>query len=543
MSEAETSNNNPSLFDSIPPSEPVAPDLIVEEWTTVDFPNALPVDEIPYATPANPDQSELLQSLSDRIQALEQQNQDLCRQKADLVGVLEKQDQEFHAQIANSNKALQQTRNMLRLERRGWESQSTQIKQRSQEQTAHIAQQIQELTTTQEQVVKLFRELEQSQQIAQRQQILVETLTHQLEASQEQVAQLERECALTQQRYTDQTQLVHQTENACKDLRSRLLRQQRYAMQFKTALEKCLDVPVAKSVDRLDDLSLNARVEPLKHDAIHHPSDLLSPKAQPVQPWSAQPKFLELDPLLEGSQPVYIPSPWDEEPAVDETDDRAVYHDIDTAPVAALAEESFELPVMDAPKIDPPVVSYTIQRPTASEHESSFFPEIQLFTPDESLPVETLEAELRQTNQTPSAIELDLEQKIEKALHSFEESVADPFVSAADFADSLQDDQEILNEIHSIEESANPEQKTDLFKPVAPQPDAIELTLFESQSSSPFITLRSGASQNSAPTEVTASEMPLAASGLSPIVYPLRSSKKLKSLAAVDLPSFPRRSN
>jgi DNA-binding CsgD family transcriptional regulator len=542
MSEAENSNNNPSLFESVPPSEPVEPDSLAEEWTTLDFPNALPVDEIPHATPENPDQSELLQSLSDRIQVLEQQNQDLHRQKDDLIGVLEKQDQEFHAQVANLNKALQQTRNMLRLERRSWESQSTQIKRRSHEQTAHIAQQTQELTTNQEQVVKLFRELEHSQQIAQRQQILVETLTNQLEASQEQVAQLERECALTQQRYTDQTQLVHQTENACKDLRSRLLRQQRYTMQFKTALEKCLDVPVAKSIDSSNDLSLNTGAEYFKHDTTHHPSDLLAPKAQPVQPWSAQPEFVELEPLLEDPQLAYIPSPWDEEPILGETDDRAFHREINDASVVEIEEELFELPVMDAPKINPPVVSYTIQRSTASEYESSPSPEIQLFMPDESLPIETQEAELTHTDQNPPAIELDLEQKFEDALQSFE-SAADPFVSAADFADSLQDDQEILNEIHAIEESANPEQETDLFEPVSPQSDAIERTSSEvAQSPSPFITLRSRVTHH--PEEdMTAGEMPLVTSGPSPIVYPLRSAKKLKSLAAVDLPSFPRRSN
>jgi hypothetical protein len=62
------------------------------------------------------------------------------------------------------------------------------------------------------------------------------------------------------------------------------------------------------------------------------------------------------------------------------------------------------------------------------------------------------------------------------------------------------------------------------------------------QSPSPFITLRSRVTHH--PEEdMTAGEMPLVTSGPSPIVYPLRSAKKLKSLAAVDLPSFPRRSN
>ncbi len=530
MNETEKSNNSPSLFESIPQSicESVEPDSLAKEWTTVDFPNALPVDAIPHAEPVTSDSHNSRQSLSDRVCELDQQNQALRRQKDDLIGVLEKQDQEFHTQIANLNKALQQTRNMLRLERRNWESQSRQIKQRSHEQTAHITQQTQELATTQEQVIKLFRELEHAQQTAQRQQILVETLTHQLEASQEQVAQLERECAHTQQRYSDQTQLVHQTENACKDLRSRLLRQQRYTMQFKAALEKCLDVPVAKA-DSFD-LPLETGAGAIRQDVLNPASDL-APKAQPVQPWSAQPEFLE-DPLEPLS--AYVPSPWDEDSELEEPEDQIFQsQDFDSTFTELIVDEPFEHSVILAPTTEPAIVSYTIQR---SPEPDASLPEIQLFTPDQTPAIaeEVLgEHEWALVDLASLETESDLEQKFDSALQALEAPV-EPFASDSELA-SLRDDQEILNEIHAIEESADPAPELKLFEPEKADP------ISDSEpSSSPFITLRSTAANNLDLQPVPEGEAPLLKNGPSPIVYPLRSSKKLKSLAAVDLPSFPR---
>ena len=526
MNEAENSNNNPRLFESIPQSvsEPVEPDSLAEEWITVDFPRRCPLTKFPTRS-LSPLPSPSLQALGDRVSDLDQQNQDLRRQKADLISVLEKQDQEFHAQIANLNKALQQTRNMLRLERRNWESQSQQIKQRSYEQTAHIAQQTQELTTTQEQVVKLFRELENAQQTAQRQQILVETLTTQLEVSQEQVAQLERECAITQQRYSEQTQLVHQTDNACKDLRSRLLRQQRYTMQFKAALDKCLDVPAAKSVANLENLSIEMNVT--RTDSTSHVSDLLTPKAQPVQPWSAQPDFPELDPLEPHS--VYIPSPWDEDSELDEFEDPIAQTHDDNVLSNAIADQPFEPITVVTPR-EPLTVSYTIQR-SPEPPSDELLPEIQLFTPD----LTSVIAEDPSDALTFPAFletESDLEQKFDHALQALE-TLVEPFALDSELADLLKDDQEILNEIHAIEESSDSE--LHLF-----EPERADLDPPPASSASPFITLQSLGNYDLARQSEPASETPLLVNGPSPIVYPLRSSKKLKSLAAVDLPSFPR---
>jgi hypothetical protein len=134
----------------------------------------------------------------------------------------------------------------------------------------------QNLPKAQEQITTLYNQLEFAHQTNQRQQILLETLTDQLEASQERVAQLERETSLLQQRYTEQSQTLAQTEGNCRDLQTRLHRQQRYTLQFKSALEKCLEVPVPQYEGQ--DL-------PSAQTAGDY---LFLPKAQRIKPWAAQ---------------------------------------------------------------------------------------------------------------------------------------------------------------------------------------------------------------------------------------------------------------
>jgi hypothetical protein len=157
----------------------------------------------------------------------------------------------------------------------------------------------QNLFQAQEQITTLYNQLEFAHQTNQRQQILLETLTDQLEASQERVAQLERETSLLQQRYTEQSQVLAQTEGNCRDLQTRLYRQQRYTLQFKAALEKCLEVPVPQYEGQ--DL-------PSAQTAGDY---LFLPKAQRIKPWAAQSDampgklpWMNITPgLLDNSQP------------------------------------------------------------------------------------------------------------------------------------------------------------------------------------------------------------------------------------------------
>ena len=109
---------------------------------------------------------------------------------------------------------------------------------------------------------------------ARRQQSLVETIRTKLQTCEHQMARMEREFALTQQRYTEQTYQLQQSEQTCEELRSRLNRQQRYTLQFKAALEKCLEEVEVRN-GNLVTANTDKSVDPM----------YFSP-AQPVEPWS-----------------------------------------------------------------------------------------------------------------------------------------------------------------------------------------------------------------------------------------------------------------
>lgn len=139
----------------------------------------------------------------------------------------------------------------------------------------------------QEKVAELENHLEFVEQTNKRQQILIETLTGQLQSSQERVAQLERECASLQQRFNEQAQLLMQSESANRDLQARLQRQQRYTLQFKAALEKCLEVPPPSYglMGGQDSPEIAIGDESQENFSPY----MLLPKVQRIQPWSAHP--------------------------------------------------------------------------------------------------------------------------------------------------------------------------------------------------------------------------------------------------------------
>ncbi|OLP19283.1 hypothetical protein BST81_05865 [Leptolyngbya sp. 'hensonii'] len=101
--------------------------------------------------------------------------------------------------------------------------------------------QTQNLTVFQEHIARLTVELESSHQIAQRQQHLIETITGHLHQSQEEVSTLKLECSTLRQQQQAQGDLLEQSEKNCDDLKSRLDRQQRFTLQLKAALERCLE--------------------------------------------------------------------------------------------------------------------------------------------------------------------------------------------------------------------------------------------------------------------------------------------------------------
>lgn len=132
-----------------------------------------------------------------------------------------------------------------------------------------LAQQNQELTAAQSQIESLFQQLETSQHNLQHREALLETYRAHLETNQQKLAQLERECANLHANFQEKSQQLAHSETACRELRTRLMRQQRQTLQFKAALEKCLETPLPNS-------------EMSNHENTH---SLLN-HTQPIQPWS-----------------------------------------------------------------------------------------------------------------------------------------------------------------------------------------------------------------------------------------------------------------
>ena len=133
-------------------------------------------------------------------------------------------------------------------------------------------------------IAQLVTELEQSNQALQHHQILNETLQTELAAYRERNTQLEAEHTALLRQNTEQSQeLLHANTN-CRDLRSRLQRQQRYTLQFKAALEKCLSMSTESSNHTVG-----------AFDA----SGLAMPKADEIRPWESTLGHSRLDPQLE----------------------------------------------------------------------------------------------------------------------------------------------------------------------------------------------------------------------------------------------------
>ncbi|HEY9694972.1 MAG TPA: hypothetical protein V6D15_22450 [Oculatellaceae cyanobacterium] len=156
---------------------------------------------------------------------------------------------------------------------------------RSQAQETLLVQQKEVLDASEQQVSRLFHELESSHKVAQRQQVLIETLSHQLESSQQRLVDLERESTLTHERYQEQSNRLSQAENLCQELHIRLQRQQRQTLQFKLALEKCLEVPAPGYDSQAEPGNFESRERHLKTVLA---AQSLIPKVQPIKPWSAQ---------------------------------------------------------------------------------------------------------------------------------------------------------------------------------------------------------------------------------------------------------------
>lgn len=256
-----------------------------DEWETVNFPDAISVDSIPVVEMGSSEAKDL----SDQPQFLGK-SQEVPTEKSsepiESVSLMEELHQcnyELVNRVTELETALEECQTTL-------ENQEKILEERTQE-----------LTKTQQQVTRLFYKLELCNQVIQRQEVLVESLTDKWEEGQQQQAQMERECALTKQSYNQQSYYLKELENSCRELRARLNRQQQQTLQFKAALERCLEMP--------GKMAMSMEYEPKEKPKEASPVTISQVNSTPEVPKQENP-FLEANtkilPLIH-SEPV---KPW-----------------------------------------------------------------------------------------------------------------------------------------------------------------------------------------------------------------------------------------
>jgi len=338
-------------------------------------------------------------------------------------------------------------------------------------------------TVSAEQVTQLLQELEKSHQSSQRQQVLIETLSEQLNSSQDRIAQLERDQVLAHQRLQEQQQQLMQGEQMTRDLQVRLQRQQRYTLQFKAALERCLEVSTPP-FDLPDMSAANASVA----DAVVNPlpPPPLSPKIRQIQPWSS---------AADASLPLKL----------DSLRGRASVNPNHTAASSPMPTPEPPLASLDAaPPPPPPAVE-----PAQPD------PELQA----SSNALQAAAAELK-------SVLANLLQQNEGAEQPRE---SDVWKDLARMAEVSSEDVVRASQTEADEVFANPlPVESPPSKPSISMPSEVFQQRGQSQGGIPSFTPPDAESQ--------------ARTGNSPapVVYPFRPLKKIDSLAAVDLPTFPR---
>jgi hypothetical protein len=303
------------------------------------------------------------------------------------------------------------------------------------------------------QVAQLLSELDIANDGLRRTTIHNQTLQSELEVGHQRIAQLERECTLLQDRLGEKSAALVKVDATCRDLKSRLHRQQQYTLQFKAALEKCLNTtPVSAS------------------DSETNPG-LTMPKADQIKPWSVMP---EVDP---GQSSL-----------------TQLWHSLNstqkTAPSATAALPQPQ-PLVASSPLDPAAVTATPQPEPAS------VPDPWQIPPAAPLPAaESPDLDVAFTEPSPWGTPLPSGQATPKL-----ELEPDTMAVA------------VVSEDPGVPTLANPSVK---LPSQSAQPNPGEPTLPKGLSSH----------RKASP---------------SPLLYPLRSPKKITSLAAVDLPSFGRR--
>ncbi|MDZ8081449.1 MAG: hypothetical protein RMX35_20590 [Nostoc sp. DcaGUA01] len=361
-----------------------------------------------------------------------------------------------------------------------------------------LNQQSQELAAAQEQIKSLFQQLETAVQTVQRQEVFIETHKAQLQISQQRLAQLERECTLLHTNNNEQSQKLLQSENACRELRTRLMRQQRQTLQFKAALEKCLDTPVP-GYDSLEDTAKHPKDITSTQGRFSRKARSLFPNAQPIKPWSAESESLSDNPNNSWGEPS-PPLPFQTNQATPTSSSSWNWSIKEDTPTSAQPVSSPEIE-------DSPDTTETVSPPESSNLDQQLDSLIQMFFT--SQPAST---------SPPPAAKTDVD------THVGDAPVWDTL------AKILEDDEEVENpQQQLLEAEINP--------PITTSTTSSEPKVFVEEtedywSEVPQLT------QLELPSE-SSDDNATDANSPSPVVYPQRPPKGRKSLASVELPNFP----
>ncbi|NEQ43648.1 MAG: hypothetical protein F6K00_08850 [Leptolyngbya sp. SIOISBB] len=377
-------------------------------------------------------------------------------------------------------------------------------------------------------VAQLLSELDDTSAALKRQTLLAETLTAQLKTAEERAQRFEQECTILRKRKVERAQELQAAEDTCADLRSRLQRQQQYTLQFKSALEKCLDTAAFQHASHSIENELPQSVSMTSEPTVNTSRSVGMPRSESIRPWAANPTQVPADPQLQS----LIKQPAGAEPLT--SPETPAQPSLLTTGSPAETTQAEGAVSIDAAKATLPAVDSAAAK--NSEAEQKLWQDVE----------RVIESTVTGTTPAPTGIEAN----------NTASTTAAPVAAAIS------------------EEPSTP--ATEFTEPIpwgAPvnstPSEASELDTAASQGStliptdpdkSPTSELLNGATQENAPLRGTTQENAVFAaataspantipaldamqtnhSSPSPLVHPLRpQQRKRKSLSAVELPSFP----
>ncbi|MEL6162912.1 MAG: hypothetical protein AAFR37_03815 [Cyanobacteria bacterium J06628_3] len=416
-----------------------------------------------------------------------------------------------------------------------------------------LKQHAQELNAAQAQIQSLFEQLENSAQNVQRQERLAESYRGQLELNQQRLAQLERECALVQHKYSEQTRLLSQSENACRELRTRLKRQQRQTLQFKAALEKSLETSVP-GYDTLDDS--DSDFLDIKNNSRLHKSNRTKTisSIQSIQPWSAPPESYKIRNDFWEENSTTSPSNDSEGSIYEESSTWEFTANSDIATGNTSQNPVEDLVDNDLIDIDSSTdLTNTNQVVPSPESSNSDLTDVNQVVP----PSESSNSDLTDVNQIVSPSESsDLEEQLDTVIQKFFASQTEPVSqqsSVIEDTDTSEDENPTWttiiepcgtnnNDTVNVETNQNSstedEQTLSFTSSMSYVNNDETQDYWEEVSHYPAFDL----SENASALEIT-SDTDTDTTSPSPLIYPKRPPKGRKSLASVELPKFPQKSD